>query len=133
MEDVTLNEFILKKPILGMTFVFQTVTLKAKKGHFFKGFFIQVHEADRKKQDCHKKSIGKFQIPDGSSGKLISCFGRTNNTVTHLDSKDKTESSFVWIVPSKYSGNVIFRATVVESYPIIWMDIQSAAMTITSW
>ena len=43
-------------------FVFQTVTLKAKKGHFFKGFFIQVHEADRKKQDCHKKSIGKFQV-----------------------------------------------------------------------
>ena len=34
------------------------VTLKAKKGHFFKGFFIQVRPESN---DCIK-SIGKFQV-----------------------------------------------------------------------
>ena len=72
------------------------------------------------------------QILKGKSGKLLSCFGGTNviytfvstshcvqtsneiddfiqNTITHSDSKAKTESSFVWIVPAKYSGLVSFR------------------------
>jgi len=106
-----------------------TVTLKAKKGHAFQGFYIQVRPVN---QDCNKKSIGQFQIPKGKSGKLLSCFGGTNNTITHSDSKAKTESSFVWIVPAKYSGLVSFRATAVENYTKIWMNITSAAMTITS-
>ena len=36
-----------------------TVTLKAKKGHAFQGFYIQVRPVN---QDCNKKSIGQFQV-----------------------------------------------------------------------
>jgi len=115
-----------------------TVTVRADKGKIFKGFMILAHAEGQDQdqdQDCnisYSQSIGHFQIPAQSHGKLVSCFNGTNNAVSHSDAEEKTEESFVWIMPVYFSGNVTFRATVLQSYSKFWTDIRSPTITIST-
>uniref|UniRef100_A0A023FLP2 Putative secreted protein n=1 Tax=Amblyomma cajennense TaxID=34607 RepID=A0A023FLP2_AMBCJ len=69
----------------------------------FKGFFIKAF-------DDKNKEIGQFEA-SGESKPVTEC-----SAVTHTNPNDKTAVKVIWKAPAGASGQVQFRATVVENY-----------------
>ncbi|KAK2150640.1 hypothetical protein LSH36_397g02007 [Paralvinella palmiformis] len=85
----------------------------------FRGFILQA----RSDEDPEQK-VGDF-IPNDNA--KINCVveGFGGKTVTHVDPSEKTSLSVTWIAPALAAGDVQFRATIIETFEIYWMDITS--------
>lgn len=52
-----------------------------------------------------------------------------NNCVTHFDTEIKTQERVLWMAPNRSVGDVVFRASVVKTYDLFWMNVESPVLT----
>ncbi|XP_035663075.1 spondin-1-like [Branchiostoma floridae] len=88
----------------------------------FRGFML-VSTA----QEDETKPLGTFQLVDQEETKMT---GGCPTAVTHKRSGLKQRVEFLWVAPEEGSGCVTFRATVVQSRLIWFMDDGALALTL---
>lgn len=95
------------------------VTISSRDNVPFRGFILQARSVEDPEQ-----KVGDF-IPNDEA--KINCVveGYGGKTVTHVDPSEKVSISVTWIAPAQPSGAVQFRATIVQTFDIYWMDIAS--------
>ncbi|XP_074848006.1 reelin domain-containing protein 1 [Carettochelys insculpta] len=87
----------------------------------FMGFLLQARRVS------NDQLAGTFVfIPPGS--KLLTCF-EDGDTVTHSDKSLKRNLSFVWKAPAQPIGDIKFFLSVVQSYFVYWVRIESAIVS----
>ncbi|KAK4304355.1 hypothetical protein Pmani_023683 [Petrolisthes manimaculis] len=98
------------------------VTVKGNGGQKFRGFLLEARDVQEE-----GRRAGRFlEVQD--SGRIISCsFG--GGGVQHSDGSIKNQVTALWN-PHNFTGQVIFRATVVESYFIYWTGIESDVLNL---
>ena len=79
------------------------------------------------------KIVGKWTInKDDKVSQLLDC-GEPDNTVTHKGHHpdlDKRTVTYSWTAPVGIDGEVRFRATIIQSYSIFWVGIESVPVKI---
>lgn len=85
------------------------VTIRELKGVPFKGFAIAAEEGGER--------IGSWEEVKGKIQQLKDC-----PVATHVNELPKTSLKLVWKAPSK-SGEVDFRATVVQTGYVFWTNV----------
>lgn len=93
----------------------------------FKGFFIQARRAD----DQEALVPGMFTVSDESVIQTLNCEDKQSSAVTHQDKSEKSEIVVFWTPPSDWDGEVVFRATVVQSYTTYWDRIFSPRLHVS--
>uniref|UniRef100_A0A8C8VE31 Ferric-chelate reductase 1 n=1 Tax=Pelusios castaneus TaxID=367368 RepID=A0A8C8VE31_9SAUR len=78
----------------------------------FKGFLLQARAVNG------NGIVGTFQIIDPNTQGLL-CNAVQNSSVSHTNPNSKLNVTAVWIAPSG-TGNVEFRATVVQNFSVFW-------------
>lgn len=102
------------------------VTLNGAKGAF-KGFFIQA----RSLTSGDVNPVGVWDVSAASGlAKGVDCGDNKDSAVTHIDNTLKPSVSLFWTPPEKFSGKVVFVATVVQEYKTYWVGIQSEGLTL---
>ncbi|XP_067408101.1 reelin domain-containing protein 1 [Emydura macquarii macquarii] len=87
----------------------------------FMGFLLQARRVS------NDQVAGTFVfIPPGS--KLLTCF-EDGDTVTHSDKSLKRNLSFVWKAPAQPIGDIKFFLSVVQSYFVYWVRIESTVVS----
>ncbi|KAI9551512.1 hypothetical protein GHT06_021845 [Daphnia sinensis] len=82
------------------------VTLFAKHGATFKGFFIQARSLTGDRADA---ILGSFDpVVDSRIAHLINCPDGANNAVTHNLNSPKRFVTFVWNPPANFEGKFYF-------------------------
>lgn len=101
------------------------VTLHSDANVPFKGFFIQA----RNVANNGSKAIGTWDISNLSGvARTANCSGLPNSAVTHVDNQLKTSVTFTWQSPKKFTGRVVFEATVVQDFHNYWTGIRSSEL-----
>ncbi|TRY68429.1 hypothetical protein TCAL_07482 [Tigriopus californicus] len=91
----------------------------------FKGFFIQARNVAKN----NSEAIGTWDISNLSGvARTANCSGQPNSAVTHVDNQLKTSVTFTWQSPRKYTGRVVFEATVVQDFHNYWTGIRSSEL-----
>ncbi|KAK4035998.1 hypothetical protein OUZ56_028071 [Daphnia magna] len=104
------------------------VTLFAKHGATFKGFFIQARSLTGDRADA---ILGSFDpVEDSRIAHLINCPDGANNAATHNLNSPKRFVTFVWNPPADFEGKFYFVATVVAEYKKFWIGIETPAFSI---
>ncbi|XP_042319773.1 putative ferric-chelate reductase 1 [Sceloporus undulatus] len=93
------------------------VSLTGVNGSSFKGFLLQARTPGG------EAAVGSFQILNPNTQGLI-CNNIQNSAVSHTNRDDKQNVTAVWIAPPGV-GQVVFRATVVQSFATFWAQVQS--------
>ncbi|KAH8261530.1 hypothetical protein KR044_010632, partial [Drosophila immigrans] len=89
-------------------------------GLTFGGFMIQARNRNPPYQ-----IVGQFSSsPDGTI-KLMNCENSVNNSATHSNAGIKPQVSLDWQSPVDFLGQVVFNATVAETYHTFWVGIPS--------
>ncbi|XP_046358005.1 putative ferric-chelate reductase 1 [Haliotis rufescens] len=101
-----------------------TVTLESRCNHMFKGFLIQARRADPRYDQT--EFIGTFTPVMMTQGV---CGPSGNSALTHSNNQTKTSLDFVWQAPAGLNDHIVFRATFVESYSTIWVNVTSSIVT----
>ncbi|XP_059477369.1 putative defense protein Hdd11-like isoform X2 [Neocloeon triangulifer] len=96
------------------------VTLSAKEGDSFKGFFIQARVGDT--------AVGKFDPADGV--KLVNCGNGVATGATHENSQAKTKVTVAWEAPPELSENVIFTVTTARDGGTFWVAQKAAPLKV---
>ncbi|XP_076341162.1 putative defense protein 3 [Tachypleus tridentatus] len=60
----------------------------------------------------------------------MNCGGGKENSLTHSSKTRKNTVTSVWTPASGFSGEVVFQASVVESYRMMWKNIESEIVSI---
>ncbi|KAH7936233.1 hypothetical protein HPB52_020400 [Rhipicephalus sanguineus] len=89
----------------------------------FKGFLIKAVNKDG------GLVSGKFAI-DNSFMKGVDCDGHKDSAVTHVNNSEKSSVSVTWTAPDSFTGDVMFRATVVRTKPDFYVGLMSSAVKI---
>uniref|UniRef100_A0A8B9X2H5 Reeler domain containing 1 n=1 Tax=Bos mutus grunniens TaxID=30521 RepID=A0A8B9X2H5_BOSMU len=97
-----------------------TVSVAVRSSRDFMGFLLQA----RRVSD-HQIAGTFVSIPPHS--KLITCFEEAD-TVTHADKSRKRNLSFEWRAPAQPVGNIRFFLSVVQSYFVYWVKIESSVV-----
>ncbi|XP_040106357.1 reelin domain-containing protein 1 [Oryx dammah] len=98
-----------------------TVSVAVRSSRDFMGFLLQ---ARRVSDD---QIAGSFVfIPPHA--KPITCFEEAD-TVTHADKSRKRNLSFKWRAPAQPVGNIRFFLSVVQSYFVYWVKIESSVVS----
>ncbi|XP_032230076.1 putative ferric-chelate reductase 1 isoform X2 [Nematostella vectensis] len=95
----------------------------------FKGFIMQARQAGHSGPPY---PIGTFNSPLPAFTQKIWCSGGDyGNTVGHNHSKgyNFTSVTLKWRAPDKAAGNIIFWASVVETFDRFWVDLKSVAVS----
>jgi hypothetical protein len=97
------------------------VTVSAVATGLFKGLLLQARLVNT------NTPVGQFQgLPDGL--KPLTC-GTANNSVTHSSSDDKDTVVVQWVVPSDFTADVEFVATIVHSFDVFWTQVKSPVLS----
>lgn len=86
----------------------------------FLGFILQA----RLHSDREMLVNGQF-MPDQQQSQALNCLGGYQNTLTHTNAYPKYKIEAVWNSPKNFAGEIIFRATVVQSKNFFWTAIDS--------
>lgn len=89
----------------------------------FKGFLIK---AVNKDGAVH----GKFTTDKPAVAKAIDCDGQKDSAVTHVSNVDKSSVDVTWTALDAFSGDVMFRATVVRTKNDYFRSLESASLKI---
>ncbi|XP_049276365.1 putative defense protein 3 [Rhipicephalus sanguineus] len=89
----------------------------------FKGFFIKAVNKDG------GAVSGKFTI-DNRFMKGVDCDGHKDSAVTHMNNDGKSSVAVEWTAPDSFTGEVMFRATVVRTKPDYYVGLTSSAVKI---
>ncbi|XP_054285233.1 putative defense protein [Macrosteles quadrilineatus] len=87
--------------------------IRAKPPATFQGFMVQVIG------EREGKPVGTFT--DMDDVKTMECFGKPDNTATHIDNSAKEEVVLRWVPDNDYSGRVFFTASVVKNIREFWV------------
>uniref|UniRef100_K7G745 Putative ferric-chelate reductase 1 n=1 Tax=Pelodiscus sinensis TaxID=13735 RepID=K7G745_PELSI len=101
-----------------------TVTLQTIDNSSFEGFLLQARAVRG------NSIVGTFQIIDPNTQGLL-CNQLENSSVSHTSSSRKQYVTAVWVAPSG-TGNVQFRATVVQHFKVFWTDVRSQTLLSSS-
>ncbi|KFM66711.1 putative ferric-chelate reductase 1-like protein, partial [Stegodyphus mimosarum] len=97
------------------------VIISSPSGEPFQGFILQARSA----KDRQKTIDGKFTQQNDIS-KAIDCFRGSQNTLTHSNTNGKREIITEWSPADEVDEDIIFRATVSESFSVFWTEIDSS-------
>ncbi|OWK15470.1 hypothetical protein Celaphus_00000541 [Cervus elaphus hippelaphus] len=98
-----------------------TVSVAVRSSRDFMGFLLQA----RRVSDHQIAGTFVF-IPPHS--KLIACFEEAD-TVTHADKSRKRNLAFEWRAPAQPVGSIRFFLSVVQSYFVYWVKIESSVVS----
>ncbi|XP_037763496.2 putative ferric-chelate reductase 1 isoform X1 [Chelonia mydas] len=101
-----------------------TVTLQAIDNSSFKGFLLQARAVRG------DGIVGTFQIIDPNTQGIL-CNQIQNSAMSHTNRNSKQNVTAIWVAPPG-TGNVQFRATVVQSLSIFWADVRSQTLVSSS-
>jgi len=99
----------------------QTVQVTIYGNGDFKGFFLVA-------KDRLGNSIGEFAQSNQYQTKQ--CRSNLDNAITHRDSSLKPSVTATWRPQPGFKGEMFFRATVVESYNQIFMNVESNSVQV---
>jgi len=104
------------------------LTIKSKDGSPFRGFAVQARPLN-----ATSGAIGKFVVK-GLESHTITCFGSTDNTITHSDPSDKLELTVEWIPPQDHENDIqiVFVGTVVKTHKQFWTNVVSETISFDS-
>ncbi|TRY76535.1 hypothetical protein TCAL_00097 [Tigriopus californicus] len=104
------------------------IKLKSSLG-IFRGFMIKAEEAETSRI---APGLGTWWVNSSFPGvSYLNCGQRLQNTLTHnQETFSHTEVVADWQPPLNFSGEVRFRATVVEDYKTFWKNIVSETLTV---
>ncbi|KAL7737614.1 hypothetical protein ACLKA6_007724 [Drosophila palustris] len=86
----------------------------------FGGFMIQARNRNPPYQ-----IVGQFGPSRDGTIKLMNCENSVNNSATHSNAGPKQQVSLDWQPPVDFLGQVVFNATVAQSYAEFWVGIPS--------
>ncbi|CAM4711306.1 putative ferric-chelate reductase 1 isoform X2 [Lepidochelys kempii] len=101
-----------------------TVTLQAIDNSNFKGFLLQARAVRG------DGIVGTFQIIDPNTQGIL-CNQIQNSAMSHTNRNSKQNVTAIWVAPPG-TGNVQFRATVVQSLSVFWADVRSQTLVSSS-
>ncbi|XP_030429731.1 putative ferric-chelate reductase 1 isoform X2 [Gopherus evgoodei] len=101
-----------------------TVTLQGIDSSTFKGFLLQARAVSG------DGIVGTFQIIDPNTQGLL-CNQVENSSMSHTNRNSKQNVTTIWVAPSG-TGNVQFRATVVQNVSVFWADVRSQILVSSS-
>nr|XP_006133911.2 reelin domain-containing protein 1 [Pelodiscus sinensis] len=115
------NNYITIHTNMSSYFPGDKVPVTVRSTRDFMGFLLQARRVS------NDQVAGTFVfIPLGS--KLLTCF-EDGDTVTHSDKSLKRNLSFVWKAPAQPIGDIKFFLSVVQSYFVYWVRIESAIVS----
>ncbi|XP_043116924.1 putative ferric-chelate reductase 1 isoform X2 [Puntigrus tetrazona] len=91
-----------------------TVTLQANQTEF-RGFLLQARN--------EMGPVGTFTVA-GSNAQLLSCEGQ-DSSVSHNSNVNKSTIVVQWKAPYTNNRDIHFRATVVQTFSVFWVGIES--------
>ncbi|ALC41304.1 CG8399 [Drosophila busckii] len=89
-------------------------------GLSFGGFMIQARNRNPPYQ-----IIGQFGPTRDGTVKLMNCENSVNNSATHSNAGPKPQVTLDWQSPVDFVGQVVFNATVAQSYNQFWVGVPS--------
>ncbi|XP_052088311.1 putative ferric-chelate reductase 1 homolog [Mytilus californianus] len=98
-----------------------TVTLASPTGASFAGYILGA-----KDQTTLNSNLGRFT--NTATGRTLSCGTSGAGAVTHQNSQPEYQLQFQWQPTADTTGNVVFIATVVESYSTFWLNIVTSTI-----
>ncbi|KAM9143910.1 LOW QUALITY PROTEIN: reelin domain-containing protein 1 [Pangshura tecta] len=115
------NNYITLHTNMSFYFPGDKVPVTVRSTRDFMGFLLQARRV------ANDQVAGTFVfIPPGS--KLLTCF-EDGDSVTHSDKSLKRNLSFVWKAPAQPIGDIKFFLSVVQSYFVYWVRIESAIVS----
>uniref|UniRef100_A0A8C8R9J3 Reeler domain containing 1 n=1 Tax=Pelusios castaneus TaxID=367368 RepID=A0A8C8R9J3_9SAUR len=115
------NNYITIHTNMSFYFPGDKVPVTVRSTRDFMGFLLQARRVS------NDQVAGTFVfIPPGS--KLLTCF-EDGDTVTHSDKSLKRNLSFVWKAPVQPIGDIKFFLSVVQSYFVYWVRIESVIVS----
>ncbi|XP_024063368.2 reelin domain-containing protein 1 [Terrapene carolina triunguis] len=115
------NNYITLHTNMSFYFPGDKVPVTVRSSRDFMGFLLQARRVS------NDQVAGTFVfIPSGS--KLLTCF-EDGDSVTHSDKSLKRNLSFVWKAPAQPIGDIKFFLSVVQSYFVYWVRIESAIVS----
>ncbi|XP_039395351.1 reelin domain-containing protein 1 [Mauremys reevesii] len=115
------NNYIILHTNMSFYFPGDKVPVTVRSTRDFMGFLLQARRVS------NDQVAGTFVfIPPGS--KLLTCF-EDGDSVTHSDKSLKRNLSFVWKAPAQPIGDIKFFLSVVQSYFVYWVRIESAIVS----
>uniref|UniRef100_A0A452ILQ4 Reelin domain-containing protein n=1 Tax=Gopherus agassizii TaxID=38772 RepID=A0A452ILQ4_9SAUR len=115
------NNYITLHTNMSFYFPGDKVPVTVRSTRDFMGFLLQARRVS------NDQVAGTFVfIPPGS--KLLTCF-EDGDSVTHSDKSLKRNLSFVWKAPAQPIGDIKFFLSVVQSYFVYWVRIESAIVS----
>ncbi|CAM5140484.1 unnamed protein product [Natator depressus] len=115
------NNYITVHTNMSFYFPGDKVPVTVRSTRDFMGFLLQARRVS------NDQVAGTFVfIPPGS--KLLTCF-EDGDSVTHSDKSLKRNLSFVWKAPAQPIGDIKFFLSVVQSYFVYWVRIESAIVS----
>ncbi|XP_060081001.1 putative ferric-chelate reductase 1 homolog [Ylistrum balloti] len=88
-------------------------------GVILRGYQIQA-------RDGNGNVVGQFTSAAGA--RTITC-GLENGALTHSNARNKQGVSFTWQAPTPAVGGIQFIATVVQTYNVFWLNVNSPQIT----
>ncbi|XP_033253434.1 putative ferric-chelate reductase 1 homolog isoform X3 [Drosophila miranda] len=89
-------------------------------GLTFCGFMVQA----RNRNPPHQ-IVGQFSPARDGTVKLMNCENSVNNSATHSNAGPKPQVYLVWQSPVDFLGQVVFNATIAQSYSEFWVGVPS--------
>uniref|UniRef100_A0A8C3XJJ7 Reeler domain containing 1 n=1 Tax=Chelydra serpentina TaxID=8475 RepID=A0A8C3XJJ7_CHESE len=115
------NNYITIHTNMSFYFPGDKVPVTVRSTRDFMGFLLQARRVS------NDQVAGTFVfIPPGS--KLLTCF-EDGDSVTHSDKSLKRNLSFVWKAPAQPIGDIKFFLSVVQTYFVYWVRIESAIVS----
>ncbi|XP_032570551.1 putative ferric-chelate reductase 1 homolog isoform X1 [Drosophila sechellia] len=94
-------------------------------GLSFGGYMIQA----RNRNPPHQ-IIGQFGPARDGTIKLMNCENSVNNSATHSNAGNKQQVILEWQSPVDFLGEVVFNATIAQSYNEFWVGVPSQPVQI---
>ncbi|XP_034476128.1 putative ferric-chelate reductase 1 homolog isoform X2 [Drosophila innubila] len=91
----------------------------------FGGFMIQARNRNPPYQ-----IVGQFSPSRDGTIKLMNCENSVNNSATHSNAGPKQQVSLDWQPPVDFLGQVVFNATVAQTYTDFWVGIPSSPVQV---
>ncbi|SPP73934.1 putative ferric-chelate reductase 1 homolog isoform X1 [Drosophila guanche] len=89
-------------------------------GLTFGGFMVQA----RNRNPPHQ-IVGQFSPARDGTVKLMNCENSVNNSATHSNAGAKPQVYLEWQSPVDFLGQVVFNATIAQSYSEFWVGVPS--------
>ncbi|XP_041126935.1 putative ferric-chelate reductase 1 [Polyodon spathula] len=101
------------------------ITVILQGSDLFEGFFLQARKTGE------TSAFGTFTVTDIANSQGLDCNG-PNSAVSHTSNTGLTKIQATWVAPNSSPGNLEFRATIVKSKLIFWVQVKSSQVTFNS-